>query len=117
MLTWMLSDTFVRGKPQLLGSVNGMITGLVAITPAAGYVNGYGAILIGVVASSIPWFTMNVVANKAAIFKRVDDTLGVIHTHGFAGLIGGLMVGLIADSSMIVYFGSGKTSAFSVTGG
>src|SRR5260370_8129970 len=98
MLTWMLSDTFVRGKPQLLGAVNGMITGLVAITPAAGYVNGYGAILIGVVASSIPWFTMNVVANKAPIFKKVADTLGVLHTPAFAALIAALLFALIAAS-------------------
>jgi Amt family ammonium transporter len=48
----------------------------------------------------------------------VDDALGVVHTHGVAGLIGGLMVGILGDSSMIVYFDkTGKTAAFSVTGG
>ena len=117
MLVWMFIDTLTSGKPQLLGSVNGMITGLVAITPAAGYVNGYGAILIGVLASSIPWFTMNKLAPSLSIFRRVDDALGVLHTHGIAGLIGGLTVGVIADSSMTVYYGTGKTAAFSVTGG
>jgi Amt family ammonium transporter len=50
------------------------------------------------------------------IFARVDDALGVVHTHGFAGLVGGLMVGLVADPKMIVYLGSGKTPAFSVGG-
>jgi Amt family ammonium transporter len=102
----------VCGKPSLVGAVNGMITGLVAITPAAGFVNGFGAIVIGIVAAGIPWFTMN----KMAIFRRVDDALGVVHTHGFAGLIGGLMVGLVADPSMIVYPGAGKTASFSVGG-
>jgi Amt family ammonium transporter len=116
MLTWMFIDVFATGKPQLLGAVNGMITGLVAITPAAGYVNGYGAIALGIVASAVPWFTMNKLAPNVGIFKRVDDALGVIHTHGFAGLIGGLGVGVLADSNMIVYYGTGKTADVSVTG-
>ena len=50
-LTWVACDYLTRRKPSLLGSVNGMIVGLVAITPAAGYVNGWGAIAIGVIAS------------------------------------------------------------------
>jgi Amt family ammonium transporter len=54
--------------------------------------------------------------NKMTIFRRVDDALGVVHTHGFAGLIGGLMVGLVADPGMIVYPGTGKTASFSVGG-
>ncbi len=112
MLTWLIIDIFAIGKPSLLGAVNGMITGLVAITPAAGYVNGYGAIAIGVVAAAIPWVTMN----KVTIFRRVDDALGVVHTHGIAGLVGGLMVGLVADPNMIVYFGSGSTANVSVGG-
>jgi Amt family ammonium transporter len=112
LLTWLTIDMLAVGKPSLVGAVNGMITGLVAITPAAGFVNGVGAIVIGIVAAAIPWFTMN----KLAIFRRVDDALGVVHTHGFAGLIGGLMVGLVADPSMIVYPGSGKTASFSVGG-
>jgi len=112
MLTWLTIDLFAVGKPSLVGAVNGMITGLVAITPAAGYVNGVGAIAIGVVAAAIPWVTMN----RVAIFRRVDDALGVIHTHGFAGLIGGLMVGLVADPNMVVYFGSGNTQNVSVGG-
>jgi Amt family ammonium transporter len=117
LLVWMLLDVFATGKPKLLGAVNGMITGLVAITPAAGYVNGYGAIILGVFASAIPWFTMNKLGDKG-IFARVDDALGVVHTHGFAGLIGGLGVGLLGDSTMAVYYDkTGKNIAFSVTGG
>jgi Amt family ammonium transporter len=115
MLTWMMMDVIFSGKPSITGAVNGMITGLVAITPAAGFVNGVGAILIGVAASSIPWVTMNVLGRRG-VFKRVDDALGVVHTHGFAGLIGGLMVGLIADPRMVVYLGAGKESPFAVGG-
>jgi len=104
MLTWMGIDIWTSGKPSLLGSVNGMITGLVAITPAAGFVNGYGAIAIGVVAASIPWFTLNKLGTRG-IFAKVDDALGVVHTHGVAGLVGGLMVGIVAAPGMIVYPG------------
>ncbi len=112
LLTWMTIDMIVIGRPSLVGAVNGMITGLVAITPAAGFVNGGGAILIGIVASAIPWLTMN----KVAIFRRVDDALGVVHTHGIAGLIGGLMVGVAADPQMMEYLPNGKTPGFSIGG-
>jgi Amt family ammonium transporter len=102
-------------KPTFLGSVNGMIAGLVAITPAAGYVNGTGAILIGLIASTIVWLSWNKLA-RLKLFRRVDDALGVFHTHGVAGLTGGLLVGLFADPKIIVYPGSGKTASFSVRG-
>jgi ammonium transporter, Amt family len=108
-LVWVTWDYVTGRKPSLLGSVNGMIVGLVAITPAAGFVNGFGAILIGAVASSIVYVAYNYLA-LVRPFRNVDDTLGVIYTHGFAGVIGGLLVGVLADSSMEVVPG------FSVTG-
>ncbi|MHB8295156.1 MAG: ammonium transporter [Acidimicrobiales bacterium] len=112
LCVWMMMDMFVYKKASLLGAVNGMIAGLVAITPAAGYVNGFGAILIGVAAGTIPWLTMNKLSG-VGFFKKVDDTLGVVHTHFFAGAVGGLMVGLLADPKVLEY--GGKTG-FSVTG-
>jgi Amt family ammonium transporter len=115
MLTWMTIDLMAFGKPSLLGAVNGMITGLVAITPAAGFVNGAGAIAIGIAASAVPWLTLNKLGTRG-IFARVDDALGVVHTHGFAGLVGGLMVGLVADPAMIVYPGTARSAGFSVGG-
>jgi ammonium transporter, Amt family len=115
LLAWMLLDVFMTGKSNVAGMINGMIAGLVAITPGAGWVNGFGAILIGVVAAVIPWFTMQYLP-RVDFFKRIDDTLGVMHTHLFPGAIGGLMVGLIADPAMIQYYGTGATSNFSVAG-
>jgi ammonium transporter, Amt family len=115
LLAWMLLDVFMTGKSNVAGMINGMIAGLVAITPGAGWVNGFGAILIGVVAAVIPWFTMQYLP-RVNFFKRIDDTLGVMHTHLFPGAIGGLMVGLIADPGMIQYYGTGATSNFSVAG-
>lgn len=115
MLAWLGLDTWVRGKSSLVGSINGMITGLVAITPAAGYVNGTGALLIGIAAGVIPWVTMNVLGQRG-IFGRVDDALGVVHTHAVAGAVGGLMTGLLADPNVLVYLGAQGTPPVSVTG-
>ena len=92
MLVWVGWDLIFKEKPRCIGTVNGMITGLVAITPAAGYVNGYGAIIIGVVASTIVWMSIRYLS-RVWLFRKVDDTLGVIYTHGIAGLVGGLLVG------------------------
>ena len=98
-LTWVACDYATKRKPSLIGSVNGIIVGLVAITPAAGFVNGWGAIIIGVVASILVYVAYNYLALLRP-FRNVDDTLGVIFTHGFAGLIGGLLTGVLASSSM-----------------
>jgi Amt family ammonium transporter len=117
VLTWVIWDMLggPQRKPTFLGAVNGAITGLVAITPAAGFVNGIGAILIGFIASSFVWLSWNKLA-KTAPFRRVDDAMGVVHTHGVAGLTGGLLVGLFADPAMTVYFNEDGSSAFSTAG-
>jgi len=106
VLVWIAWDYIFRDKPSLLGSVNGMITGLVAITPAAGFVNGYGAIAIGVICSTIVWLAIRFLS-RAPMFRSVDATLGVIYTHGIAGLCGGLLVGFLADPHMIEYYPAG----------
>jgi Amt family ammonium transporter len=108
LLVWLVLDMFAIGKPNAVSMINGMITGLVGITPAAGYVDGYGAIAIGVVCAAIPWFTLTKLG-QMAFMKRVDDTFGVLHTHGVAGLLGGLMVGLVANPAMIEYYSSDAT--------
>jgi Amt family ammonium transporter len=116
VLIWTLLDYFSYGKPSVIGAVNGLIAGLVGITPAAGYVNGWGAIIIGIVAAALPWFTMNVLG-KTAFMRKVDDTLGVLHTHGVAAVAGGLLTGLLADPKMLVYIGTDKDApGVSVTG-
>ncbi|HUZ66845.1 MAG TPA: ammonium transporter [Beijerinckiaceae bacterium] len=107
VLVWVFMDSTFNGKPSVVGSINGMIAGLVAITPAAGYVNGWGALVIGICAGTIPWLFMNKVATTRLI-SRVDDTLGVLSTHGVAGLMGGLLTGILADPKMLVYIGTAK---------
>jgi len=68
VMVWIGWDYIFRDKPSLIGSVNGMITGLVAITPAAGFVNGYGAIVIGVVASTLVWMAIRFLS-RAPMFR------------------------------------------------
>ena len=118
MLTWIVMDMAFSSekKPAFLGALNGMICGLVGITPAAGYVNGFGAIVIGLVCSAIVWVAWYYLPKYVWPFNKVDDALGVVYTHGFAGLLGGLLVGLLADPNMIVYLGLGKNPSISGTG-
>jgi ammonium transporter, Amt family len=116
LLVWTLMDKIAYGKPSVIGAVNGMIAGLVAITPGAGYVDGLGAIAIGVVAGIVPWLSMNVL-QKTKLMMKVDDTLSVFSTHGVAGLTGGLLVGILANPDMLLYIGTDKQApGINVTG-
>ena len=87
LLTWVGWDMFLSKakKPTFLGAVNGMIVGLVAITPCAGYVSGSGAIWVGLIASTIVWFAWTYL--MPITMRRVDDAMGVVYTHGVAGLV------------------------------
>jgi Amt family ammonium transporter len=105
-LVWIFWDYATKRKPGLIGGVNGMIVGLVAITPAAGFVNGWGAGAIGIISSTIVYFAYYYLS-RVRPFRNVDDTLGVIYTHGIAGLVGGLLVGVFADAKIVEYFGLG----------
>jgi len=118
MMVWIIMDmSFSKErKPTFLGGLNGMICGLVGITPAAGYVNGVGAIVIGLVCSAVVWTAWSYLPKHVWPFTKVDDALGVVYTHGIAGLLGGLLVGLLADPKMIVYLGLGKSSDISGAG-
>jgi Amt family ammonium transporter len=107
LIVWSLMDKMAYGKPSVLGAVNGMIAGLVAITPAAGYVDGIGAIVIGICAGIIPWLSMNKF-QKLGFMKKVDDVLGVFSTHGVAAITGGLLTGVLANPDMLVYIGTDK---------
>jgi Amt family ammonium transporter len=117
LLTWMAMDAWLSSarKPTFLGAVNGMICGLVAITPCAGWVNGRGAILVGLIASGIVWVAWNYLS-KVRPFSKVDDALGVVYTHGIAGLAGGLMLGVFGDPNIIEYGCGSLDSAGQVTG-
>jgi Amt family ammonium transporter len=115
LCTWLMWDALRFKKVSVAGAINGMVAGLVAITPGAGFIDGYAALALGVLAGSLPWITINL-APRFAIFRRVDDTLGVIHTHGVAGAMGGLFTGVMADPKMVEYLGIKGTANSSITG-
>jgi len=121
LLTWLFMDMFLskQKKATFLGALNGILCGLVSITPSAGWVNGLGAMAVGFVATFVVWFAWNYLS-RIKPFSKVDDAMGVIYTHGIAGLIGGLLVGILADPKMIEYGVQGKiydaAGSFSVGG-
>ncbi|KAM1038276.1 hypothetical protein ACFX13_033717 [Malus domestica] len=100
LLVWTSLDVVFFGKPSVIGAVQGMMTGLVCITPGAGLVQSWAAILMGMLSGSIPWVSMMVLHKKSALLQKVDDTLGVFHTHAVAGLLGGLLTGLLAEPAL-----------------
>ncbi|KAL8195627.1 hypothetical protein R6Q57_025597 [Mikania cordata] len=110
VLVWMFLDLIFFTKSSVVGAVQGMMTGLVCITPAAGVVDCWAAMLMGVLAGSIPWCTMMVLHKKLTFFQNVDDTLGVFHTHAVAGLLGGLSSGMLAEPNLVNLFYNPKSS-------
>ncbi|GLJ29780.1 hypothetical protein SUGI_0588070 [Cryptomeria japonica] len=104
LLVWTCLDVIFFKKPSVIGAVQGMITGLVCITPGAGVVQGWAAIVMGVLSGSIPWFTMMIIHKKSALLQKVDDTLAVLHTHAVAGLLGGALTGLFAEPTLCSLF-------------
>jgi Amt family ammonium transporter len=109
LLTWVVWDMVLSKskKPTFLGAVNGMLCGLVGITPAAGFVSGSGALWIGIIDSTVVWFAWTYL--QPITLRKVDDASGVVYTHGLAGLCGGLLVGIFADPNIIEYVSSNGT--------
>jgi len=104
VIVWIAMDAWLskEKKPTFLGGVNGMICGLVGITPCAGWVNGLGAIEVGGICCIVVWVAWNFLS-KVRPFSKVDDALGVIYTHGIAGFLGGMLLGVFGDPGMIEY--------------
>lgn len=92
-VSWMFLEWLLLGKPTLLGLCSGAVAGLVAITPAAGFVSPVGALIIGLLAGIVPFF---VVARIKPILGY-DDTLDVFGIHGIAGTLGAILTGIFAD--------------------
>ncbi len=96
ILAWSVVEVFTRGKASLLGAASGMIAGLVAVTPAAGSVGPFGAIVLGLIASPVCYFFVAVVKNKFGY----DDTADVFGVHGVGGFIGALGTGIFTAPSL-----------------
>jgi Amt family ammonium transporter len=110
-LAWMILDWCVNGKPTAVGSSMGIVVGLVAITPAAGFVTIQSALIIGVVATVVCYF----VARGMKKITRLDDALDVFACHGIGGVCGAILTGFYASKAVNPavavegYFVSGAT--------
>lgn len=96
MLSWMLMDVIMAEKPTLVGCVTGLVVGLVAITPGAGFVPIWASLIIGFVGSPICYFMISKVKQKFGY----DDALDAFGCHGIGGVWGGLATGLFTQTSI-----------------
>ncbi len=96
LLAWMIIDVVKDGKPTLVGASTGLVVGLVAITPGAGFVPVWAAIIIGAVVSPLCYFMMNFLKKKL----KIDDALDAFGCHGIGGIWGGIATGLFAQTGI-----------------
>jgi Amt family ammonium transporter len=95
-LSWMFAEWYVKKKPTLLGIASGVVAGLVAITPAAGFVNLPASLIIGLVAGIFGFYCVAIVKKKMGY----DDSLDAFGVHGMCGLWGALATGLFANPAI-----------------
>ena len=93
---WPMAEWIVRGKPSLLGFCSGAVAGLVVITPACGFVNMTGAVIIGIAAGLVPWFF----CYKVKSWFGYDDALDTFGVHAVGGTIGAFLTGVLADAAV-----------------
>ena len=91
-VSWMLLEWIFRGRPSVLGIVSGAVAGLVAITPASGFVAPFGALIIGLTAGAVCYWGAVVLKPKLGY----DDSLDVFGVHGLGGITGALLTGVFA---------------------
>ena len=103
-LSWSAAEWIKNGKPSALGAISGAVAGLVAITPAAGFVGPMPALVIGLVAGAFCYW---MVTKVKAIFGY-DDSLDAFGVHGAGGTIGALLTGVFAQAVINPIFGAGK---------
>ena len=95
-LSWMLAEWMFKGKPSMLGAASGAVAGLVAITPAAGYVGVMGGIVIGLLAGVVCLWGVNGLKRLLG----ADDSLDVFGVHGVGGILGAILTGVFAAPSL-----------------
>jgi ammonium transporter, Amt family len=95
-LGWLLAEWWKMGKPSMLGGISGAVAGLVAITPASGFVKPFPALLIGFAAGLFCFFMVTVVKGRFGY----DDTLDAFGVHGAGGTLGALLTGVFATNAV-----------------
>lgn len=96
LLTWMLIEVIREGKPTLVGASTGLVIGLVAITPGAGFVPVWASFIIGILVSPICYFTVILLKQNL----KIDDALDAFGCHGIGGIWGGIATGLFGKTSI-----------------
>ena len=96
LLSWMLIDTVREGKPTLVGACTGLVVGLVAITPGAGFVPIWSSFIIGALVSPICYIMINLIKHRL----QIDDSLDAFGCHGVGGIWGGIATGLFGQTSI-----------------
>ena len=96
ILSWMLIEKLVIGKPTVVGACTGAVVGLVAITPGAGFVSLWSSIIIGFLVSPFCFYFISVIKQKL----QLDDALDAFGCHGVGGIFGGIMAGIFADPAV-----------------
>jgi len=114
-LGWMFAEWIKNGKPSVLGGISGAVAGLVAITPASGFVKPMPALLIGFVAGLVCYFMVAVLKHKLGY----DDTLDAFGVHGAGGTLGALLTGVFATNAVndALKDASGKPAALGLVDG
>jgi Amt family ammonium transporter len=95
-LTWALIEKISRGKASVLGYCSGAVAGLVVITPACGFVNATGAVIIGVLAGAIPYISVSMLKPRL----KYDDALDTFGVHAVGGTMGAILTGLLATKEV-----------------
>ena len=95
-LTWALIEKIFRGKASVLGYCSGAVAGLVVITPACGFVNATGAVIIGVLAGAVPYLAVSILKPRL----KYDDALDTFGVHAVGGTMGALLTGLLATKEV-----------------
>jgi Amt family ammonium transporter len=95
-LSWMFLEWMAKGKPSLLGLISGVIAGLVAVTPAAGFAGPMGAIVLGLIAGAVSLFFCTTVKNALGY----DESLDVFGIHAVAGIVGSILTGILVSESL-----------------
>ena len=94
--SWLFAEWLIKGKPSLLGTVSGVVAGLVAVTPACGWVGPMGAIAIGLIAGVVCFFASTTFKNAMGY----DDSLDVFGIHAVGGIIGAILTGVFVNPAL-----------------
>ncbi len=107
-ISWSVAEWIRNGKPSALGAISGAVAGLVAITPASGFVTPMASIWIGLIAGALCFFMVV----KVKSWFGYDDSLDAFGVHGAGGTLGALLTGLFANSTIYPIFGAGKATGW-----